>query len=115
MSERASIFDDGSDFDVPHSRRNRASQKTETTAELIRAVAEKSEVPEQGACAEIESQIAREELRRRYTTGRNVQLQHQSSGEETLDAFCGDRRHGEMGSWRNIGTRRERRCRRNLA
>jgi hypothetical protein len=85
MSERASIFDDGGDFDVSAFAPKQSKPKTETTAEAVRAVAEKSEFRSREPAPK---KVKAEKERRRYTTGRNVQLNIKVRSE-TLDAFYG--------------------------
>jgi hypothetical protein len=85
MSERASIFDDGGDFDVSAFAPKQSKAKTETSAEAVRAVAEKSEFRSREPAPAPKKTTAERE-RRRYTTGRNVQLNIKARSE-TLDAF----------------------------
>jgi hypothetical protein len=85
MSERASIFDGDSDFDVSTFASKQSKPKTETSAEAVRAVAENSDFRSREA-APASKKAPAEKERRRYTTGRNVQLNIKVRSE-TLDAF----------------------------
>jgi len=85
MSERASIFDGDSDFDVSKFAPKQSKPKTETSAEAVRAVAENSDFRSREP-APAPKKAPAEKERRRYTTGRNVQLNIKVRSE-TLDAF----------------------------
>ncbi len=84
MSERASIFDSDSDFDVSKFAPKQSKPKTETSAEAVRAVAEGSDFRSREPAPAKKATVEKE--RRRYTTGRNVQLNIKVRSE-TLDAF----------------------------
>jgi hypothetical protein len=87
MSERASIFDSDPDFDVSKFVPKQSKPKTETSAEAVRAVAEGSDFrSREPAPAPSPKKATAEKERRRYTTGRNVQLNIKVRSE-TLDAF----------------------------
>jgi hypothetical protein len=85
MSERASIFDGDSDFDVSKFAPKQSKPKTETSAEAVRAMAENSDFRSREPAPAPKKATAEKE-RRRYTTGRNVQLNIKVRSE-TLDAF----------------------------
>jgi hypothetical protein len=85
MSERASIFDSDPDFDVSKFAPKQSKPKPETSAEAVRAVAEGSDFRSREPAPALKKAPAEKE-RRRYTTGRNVQLNIKVRSE-TLDAF----------------------------
>src|SRR5437773_2322754 len=85
MSERASIFDTDNDFDVSKFAPKQSKPKTETSAEAVRAVAESSDFRSREPAPAPKKATAEKE-RRRYTTGRNIQLNIKVRSE-TLDAF----------------------------
>ena len=85
MSERASIFDSDGDFDVSKFAPKQNKEKTETSAEAVRAVAESSDFRSREP-APAPKKASTEKERRRYTTGRNIQLNIKVRSE-TLDAF----------------------------
>ncbi len=83
MSERASIFEGGADFDVSEFAPKQARPKTQTPPEAVRAIAESSDFRSREPTPKKKSS---ERARRRYTTGRNVQL-NVKVRSETLDRF----------------------------
>lgn len=78
MSERASIFDSGEDFDVSGFAPKEAERAGEVSAEALRAVSEASKFPSREPSAAPKSLVKQQEAGkrepRRYRTGRNVQL-----------------------------------------
>jgi hypothetical protein len=85
MSERAGIFESGPDFDVSGFAPAQAKPKIQTPPEAIRAVAETSDFRSREPSSSPKKKPAERE-RRRYTTGRNVQLNIKVRSE-TLDRF----------------------------
>lgn len=85
MSERASIFEGDSDFDVSAFAPKQSKPKTETSAEAVRAVAESSDFRSREPAPK-QKKASSERERRRYTTGRNVQLNIKARSD-TLDTF----------------------------
>lgn len=85
MSERASVFDGGGDFDVSEFTPKQTKPKTETPAEAVRAVAENADFRSREPVTK-PKKASSERERRRYTTGRNVQLNIKVRSE-TLEAF----------------------------
>jgi hypothetical protein len=86
MSERAGIFDDATDFDVSAFAPVKTKTKTGTTAEAVRAIAEKSDFRSREPAPPKAKKETPARERRRYTTGRNQQINLKARGE-TLDAF----------------------------
>jgi len=90
MSERASIFESDTDFDVSGFMPKKDEGGGETPREIVRAVSEASNFPSREPVktpppAKQASTAQRREPRR-YRTGRNVQLNIKVRSE-TLDAF----------------------------
>jgi len=85
MSERASIFD-GDDFDVSAFAPKQSKPKAETSAEAVRAVAESSDFRSREPAPKQQKKASSERERRRYTTGRNIQLNIKARSD-TLDTF----------------------------
>jgi hypothetical protein len=85
MSERASIFDSSTDFDVTGFTPKDSKPKRETPPEAVRAVAEGAQFRSREAAPPAKKQPPPKEPRR-YVTGRNVQLSLKVSNE-TRDAF----------------------------
>src|SRR5690348_13363661 len=73
MSERASIFETGADFDVSGFVAKESKPKTQAPPEAVRAVAEQAEFRSREP-APTQKKKSTEREHRRYTTGRNVQL-----------------------------------------
>jgi len=90
MSERASIFDNDTDFDVSGFGPKKQGREGEASPEVVRAVSEASRVPsrEPVTTAKHTSKTQGTSNRepRRYRTGRNVQLNIKVRAE-TLDSF----------------------------
>ena len=86
MSERAIIGDGYSDFYVSAFAPKQSKSKTETPAEAVRAVAESSDFRSREPAPKQQKKTSAERERRRYTTGRNVQLNIKARSE-TLDTF----------------------------
>ncbi len=86
MSERASVFDGATDFDVSgFAPKKTNASKTETPPEAIRAVSEASSFRSREPVASKQGKSSKRE-RRRYRTGRNVQLNIKVR-DETLTSF----------------------------
>jgi hypothetical protein len=89
MNDRASIFDNGTDFDVSgFAPKEPKVQEKKIPVEKVRAISEAANFPSREAVAPAPpvpaAEVPREQ--RRYRTGRNVQLNIKVKSE-TLDAF----------------------------
>ncbi len=90
MSERASIFDNDTDFDVTGFAPKKTDRGGEAPREIVKAVSEASKFPSREPVKtatpvrESASSLKREP--RRYRTGRNVQLNIKVRAE-ALDSF----------------------------
>jgi len=90
MSERASIFESDTDFDVSGFTPKKEERKAEAPREVVRAVSEASKFPSRepvkAAAPPREAAASQKREPRRYRTGRNVQLNIKVRSE-TLDSF----------------------------
>lgn len=88
MTERASIFDNGVDFDVSSfaPKSAKAAEKTIPT-EAIKAVSEAAQFPSREPTSGVKKKAAEKNEIRRYRTGRNVQLNIKVKAETLKDFY----------------------------
>jgi hypothetical protein len=87
MNDRASIFDNGADFDVSgFAPKEPKVQEKKIPVEKVRAISEAANFPSREAVAPPAPAAEVQREQRRYRTGRNVQLNIKVKSE-TLDAF----------------------------
>jgi hypothetical protein len=91
MSERASIFDSATDFDLSGFEPRKEKRGGDAAPDTIRAISEASNFRSREPVVPVNELPAKEDhaskrVPRRYRTGRNVQLNIKVS-PETIDAF----------------------------